>query len=82
MKVLLRNRKTKLFFHGEAEWTPERALARDFRQSGRAVQFVCEHRLTDMEALLTFQDPRYDLCLPIHFHHTPPSSGSRFQPLL
>jgi len=65
MKVLLRNRKTNLYVRGEAEWTLERNLARDFGQSGHAARFVLDKRLHDMEAVLSFRDPRYDLFLTL-----------------
>jgi hypothetical protein len=61
MKVLLRNRKTKQYVGGVEEWTQERKLARDFGRSGQAIKFAVDKGLSDMEAVLTFDDPQYDI---------------------
>ena len=65
MKVFLRNRATRLYLCGADGWSWDRTLARDFRQSGDAFEFVSHKRWADMEAVLAFDEAQYDLCLAV-----------------
>jgi hypothetical protein len=65
VKVLLRNLNTRFYLRGESDWTPERGQARDFGQSAYAVLFALDRRLCDVEAVLSFGNPQFDLCIPL-----------------
>ena len=71
MKVFLRNTQTGWYYQGPSQWTPEQVAALDLRQVTRAVERIFEARLENVEILLCYDDPRYDLVLPV------PASPSR-----
>lgn len=75
MRILLRHTGTGLFFESEDKWTTEPEAARDFGSSGRAIVFVTEWGLGDVEILMAFDDPRYNITLPIRNRPVPPTSG-------
>ena len=82
MQVLIRNRDTQLYFIDNNQWTSERHQARDFHTSGNAVLFAHSQGLQNVEAVLSFEDPRFDITLPICPPSTTPPSGSDRQCLL
>jgi hypothetical protein len=65
--MLLRNKRTGNFFQGVADWTKDLTKAFDFRSPERVARFVLAASLDpkDMELVLGFGDPRYNLALPI-----------------
>ena len=65
MKVFLRNTQTGWYYQGPSQWTPEQGAALDLRQVTRAVERIFEARLENVEILLCYDDPRYDLVLPV-----------------
>ena len=65
MKVFLRNTQTGWFYQGPSQWTPEQGAALDLGQVARAVERIFEVRLENVEILLSYDDPRYDLVLPV-----------------
>lgn len=67
MRVLLRNPKTGLCLAGRDRWV-EQAEGQDFVTAARAITFAFEARLKDVEVLLCFDDPRFDIRLPIKSH--------------
>jgi hypothetical protein len=71
MKVFLRNTQTGWYYQGPSQWTPEQGAALDLEQVTRAVERIFEAHLEDVEILLCYDDPHYDLVLPV------PSSPSR-----
>ncbi len=73
MKVLLRNRCSNSYLEGNGRWTGKRERARDFERGAYAILFVVHHRLPDLEAVLDFGDPRFDLVFPIHL---PPAEAT------
>jgi len=73
MKVFLRSTQTGWFYQGPSQWTPEQGAALDLRQVTRAVECIFQARLENVEILLSYDDPRYDLVLPV------PASPSRVQ---
>jgi len=73
MKVFLRNTQTGWYYQGPSQWTPEQGAALDLRQVTRAVEQIFEVHLENVEILLSYDDPRYDLVLPV------PASPSRAQ---
>ena len=79
MKVLIRNRKNGLYLIDNEHWTAEREGAHDFQSSGKAILFAHSRGLQEVEAVLAFDDPRFDISLALHLRpEAPPdpSSGS------
>ncbi|HOX56604.1 MAG TPA: hypothetical protein P5205_08010 [Candidatus Paceibacterota bacterium] len=74
MKVFVRNTQTGWYYQGPSQWTPEQGSAQDMGQVARAVEQIFETRLENVEILLCYDDPRYDLVLPV------PPSPSRAEP--
>jgi len=52
MKVLLQNKKTKLFLKEPGTWTPHLEEAYAFVNSGKAIDFAFQHDLADVHVLL------------------------------
>ena len=65
MKVFLRNTQTGWFYQGPSQWTPDQAAALDLEQVARAVSQIFEAHIENVEILLCYDDPRYDLVLPV-----------------
>jgi hypothetical protein len=65
MKTLLRCRRTRCYLQGEEQWTLDRALARDFGSGPQAIQFVMSRKMDGVELVLAFDDPQYDIILPL-----------------
>ena len=75
MKVFIRNTKTGWFYQEPSKWTPDQGAACDLGQVARAVERIFEAHLENVEILLSYDEPRYDLVLPV------PPSPSRTDPL-
>jgi len=75
MKVFLRNTQTGWFYQDPSKWTPEQEAAQDLGQVTRAVELIFSAHLENIEILLCYDDPRYDLVLPV------PPSPSRHESL-
>jgi hypothetical protein len=71
MRVLIRHIGTGMFYQAERSWTVAPAAAWDFKASANALQLVTELKLTEVEILLWFDDPRYNLSLPLQGQHPP-----------
>ncbi len=65
MRVLLRNRKTGLFFQFPDQWIDDPSLAVDFTDSRQAVRLVQEMGLKKVDILLSFENPRNNIRLPV-----------------
>jgi hypothetical protein len=65
MKVILRNIGTGTYFQGLARWTQDQAAAFDFKSPERALRFVRDARLDKVELVFAFDDPRYNVPLPV-----------------
>jgi hypothetical protein len=74
MKVFLRDTQTGWYYQEPSKWTPALAEALDLAQVARAVELIFEAHLENVEILLSYDDPRYDLILPV------PPSPSRVDP--
>jgi len=75
MKVFIRKTKTGWYYQEPSKWTPDQGAAYDLGQVARAVERIFEAQLEDVEILLSYDEPRYDLVLPV------PPSPSRRDPL-
>jgi len=65
MKVLLRSTQTSQYYQSASEWTSNEQEALDLRQTSRAVELVSDARLENVEVLLCYEDPRYNIVLPV-----------------
>ena len=65
MKVFLRNTQTGWYYQEPSKWTPAQEEAQDLAQVARAVERIFEAHLENVEILLSYDDPRYDLILPV-----------------
>jgi hypothetical protein len=74
MKVFIRNTQTGWFYQEPSQWTPDQATASDLGQVARAVEQIFADRLENVEILLSYDEPRYDLVLAV------PPSPSRGAP--
>ena len=74
MKVFIRNTQTGWFYQEPSKWTPEQDAACNLCQVARAVERIFEAHLENVEILLSYDEPRYDLILPV------PPSPSRGDP--
>jgi hypothetical protein len=75
MKVFIRNTKTGWYYQVPSHWTPDQQAACDLEQVARAVEKIFEDRLENVEILLSYDEPRYDLILSV------PPFPSRAEPL-
>jgi hypothetical protein len=65
MKVLLRNTRTNQFYQGPDLWTPDEQEALDVKQTSRAVELIFNAGLENVEVLLCYDDPNYNIVLPV-----------------
>jgi len=75
MRVFIRNTQTGWYYQEPSQWTPDQETACDLRQVARAVERIFEAHLENVEILLSYDEPRYDLILPV------PPSPSRAEGL-
>jgi hypothetical protein len=65
MKVFIRNTETGWYYQEPSKWTPDQGVAYDLGQVARAVERIFEAHLENVEILLSYDEPRYDLVLPV-----------------
>jgi hypothetical protein len=63
IKALLRRRRGQQYLRDESDWTPDRSLARSFETGAQAIQFATQKGLNDVDLVLAFDDPQYDITL-------------------
>jgi hypothetical protein len=61
MRTLIRDLKTGMFYGSDGQWTAEREDARDFGGTFYAMSFAGENRLREVEVVLAFEMPDYDI---------------------
>jgi hypothetical protein len=67
MRVLLRHRQSKLYVGREPDPWVHRDHAQDYNHVSSALQAALEHpSKPDLEILLSFEDPRFDISLTLH----------------
>jgi hypothetical protein len=64
MKVLLQNKLTGSFLKELNSWTDDPNEALQFKTSSSALNFSLRHCLSDIQIVLKFKNPRYDILLP------------------
>jgi len=65
MRILLQQFRTKLYFCRPEVWSAHPDAAFDFGHSRKALEFVREHQLSDVQLVVRFEDPRWDEVLPM-----------------
>lgn len=75
MKTVLRCVSTGLYFQGPDRWTSDPAAAKDFRMIDRALEFIRQWRLEDVEIAFAFRGQRTVTRVPIEKVATPFSEG-------
>ena len=63
MRIVLQDRKSLLYFKSADDWTANVAEAYDFRQLMVAMDFVRTARISNLDVLLSFANPEYDVRL-------------------
>ncbi len=61
MRIILQDRESLLYFKGNNEWTPDIDKAADFQQLVQAIEFVRTSKLPNLDAVMWFGDPKYDV---------------------
>jgi hypothetical protein len=64
MKVVLQNMKTRLFVEESGTWISKIDRARGFINSGEAIDYAFQHKLTNVEVILWFPEQNYSLTIP------------------
>jgi hypothetical protein len=59
----LRHIKSELLFREPDQWTSDYAKAQNFRHSAEAMDYAREHGLREVEILLAFDDPQFNVPL-------------------
>ena len=65
MRVLLRQIRSGMLLQDEDRWTANPERARSFKHSAEAMDFARKKRLKEVEVLLTFETPRFEVGLPL-----------------
>jgi hypothetical protein len=65
MKVFIRNTQTGWYYQESSKWTPSPEDACDVGHVARAIERIFEAHLENVEILLSYDEPRYDLVLPV-----------------
>jgi hypothetical protein len=65
MKIVIQSSTTKEYFVGNGRWTKDVAKAKEFSQTVAALMECTHNNLTEVQIVLRFQDPRYNLSLPV-----------------
>jgi len=65
MRTLLRNHRTGAYFEGISDWTTNLRDAFDFKMPERAIRFVKDAGLKAVDLVLAFDNPRYNIQLPV-----------------
>jgi hypothetical protein len=65
MKILLQHIRTRLYVCAPGEWAVDVHLATDFQHSKRAVDFVQQHRLSEVQLAVRCIDSEFDEDFPL-----------------
>lgn len=65
MRVFLRQSSSGLLFQEPDQWTADGLKARAFKHSAEAMDTARAKGLTDVEVLLAFEEPAWNVCLPL-----------------
>ena len=79
MKVFIRDTRTGWYYKEPSTWSPEQDEASDIGQVAKAVERIFEAHLENVEILLSYDEPRYDLILPVPPSPSRSDSSKRHQ---
>jgi hypothetical protein len=65
MRTILRKKKVKLFFEGPDRWTGDPHKALNFKSIDRALTFIRQWQLKDVEVAFCFQDRDEVMAVPL-----------------
>ena len=65
VKVLLRNTFNGWYYQGPSKWSPRQQEALDLAQASWAVEMVFKDHLENVEIVLCYDDPQYNVVLPV-----------------
>jgi hypothetical protein len=65
MMVLLRHNQNGLYFQAPTKWVSSPSEAVDFLGTGQAIQAANDHRLNNVQVVLSFGNPNDDVALPL-----------------
>jgi hypothetical protein len=65
MRILLQNRKSRLYYKGADEWTSHIKDASDFQRVVKAFDYAYKSRLPSIDVVMHFGDPVYDVRLRV-----------------
>jgi hypothetical protein len=65
MRALIRHLNSGMFYSGDWQWTDRQEKACDFGTTFQALTFAKENHLRDVEVLLRFGEPEYDLAVSL-----------------
>jgi hypothetical protein len=71
MKVLLRNTLTGNYYQGPLQWTAHPGQALDLKQMSNATQLAVASHLKNVEILLCYDQPDYNIVLPVDLSRSP-----------
>ena len=74
MRILLCNPETGMFLCSPDQWIPQPELADNFQSSPEAVVFARERGLDSVEVLWDFDDPEYNVRLPVTIDNSRPEA--------
>ena len=65
MRILLQQLHTKLYFCRSDLWSAHPDAAFDFGHSQKALEYVRQHELNNVQLVVRFEDPRWDEVVPM-----------------
>jgi hypothetical protein len=65
MKILLQQKDTGLYFKDINGWDPDPNVAMDFISSTTAIDFCVANKISGVQLVLKFDEPRYDIIVPV-----------------
>ena len=63
MRVVIQDRSSRLYLQNQDRWTVELSHAENFQDTRQATLFASKSGLRNLDVLLNFGDPKYDLRL-------------------
>jgi hypothetical protein len=76
MRVLIRDKSSKLYLAGRGRWVEDAASGHDFHGSAAAIAHLCSRRLTGVDLWYAFPNSQFDFCLPVGADSLPASPKS------
>lgn len=65
MRILLQHVQSKQYYCPGNLWTGNAYQAFDFRHSRRAIEYVREQGMKDVQLVVKFEDPQWDEIVPL-----------------